>query len=271
MRVRAFTQDDAHIFVTEEQIAQEVLAVNDLILSIYEDFGFDDVHIKFSDRPEKRIGEDAVWDKAEAALMQALEASGRPWALNQGEGAFYGPKLEYVLRDAIGRNWQCGTVQVDLNMPGRLGAFYIDEHSNKVTPVMLHRAMFGSLERFTGIMIEHYAGHLPLWLSPLQAVVATITSDADDYAQETIVAAQRAGLRVEGDLRNEKINYKVREHSLAKIPVLLVVGKKEAAERTVSIRRLGSEGQQVMALDAALAALAREAVPPDVQRLKKAA
>ena len=209
-----------------------MLKVNDLILSIYQDFGFDDVRIKFSDRPEKRIGEDAVWDKAEAALMQALEASGRPWALNKGEGAFYGPKLEYVLRDAIGRDWQCGTVQVDLNMPGRLGAFYIDEHSNKVTPVMLHRAMFGSLERFTGIMIEHYAGHLPLWLSPLQAVVATITSDADDYAREAIAAAQRAGLRVEGDLRNEKINYKVREHSLAKVPVLLVVGKKEAAERT---------------------------------------
>ncbi|MDE2283968.1 MAG: threonine--tRNA ligase, partial [Hyphomicrobiales bacterium] len=214
--------------------------------------------------------EDAVWDKAEAALMQALEASGRPWTLNKGEGAFYGPKLEYVLRDAIGRDWQCGTVQVDLNMPGRLGAFYIDEHSNKVTPVMLHRAMFGSLERFTGIMIEHYAGHLPLWLSPLQAVIATITSDADDYARETIAAAHRLGLRVEGDLRNEKINYKVREHSLAKVPVLLVVGKKEAAERTVSIRRLGSDGQQVMPLDAALAALAQEAVPPDVRRMKAA-
>jgi threonyl-tRNA synthetase len=271
LRVRAFTQDDAHIFVTEQQIAAEVLKVNDLILSIYRDFGFDDVRIKFSDRPEKRIGEDAVWDKAEAALMQALEASGRPWALNKGEGAFYGPKLEYVLRDAIGRDWQCGTVQVDLNMPGRLGAFYIDEHSNKVTPVMLHRAMFGSLERFTGIMIEHYAGHLPLWLSPLQAVVATITSDADDYAREAIAAAQRAGLRVEGDLRNEKINYKVREHSLAKVPVLLVVGKKEAAERSVSIRRLGSEKQQTMPLDAALAALAQEAVPPDMARMKKAA
>jgi threonyl-tRNA synthetase len=248
-----------------------VLAVNDLILSIYQDFGFDDVTIKFSDRPEKRIGEDAVWDKAEAALMAALKASGRPWSLNKGEGAFYGPKLEYVLRDAIGRDWQCGTVQVDLNMPGRLGAFYIDEHSNKVTPVMLHRAMFGSLERFTGIMIEHYAGHLPLWLSPLQAVVATITSDADDYAREAIAAARRVGLRVECDLRNEKINYKVREHSLAKVPALLVVGKKEAAERTVSIRRLGSEKQETMPLDAALAALAEEAVPPDVARMKKAA
>jgi threonyl-tRNA synthetase len=268
IRVRAFTQDDAHIFITEHQIAEEVLKVNDLILSIYQDFGFDDVRIKFSDRPDKRIGDDAVWDKAEAALKQALEASGRPWTLNKGEGAFYGPKLEYVLRDAIGRDTQCGTVQVDLNMPGRLGAFYIDEHSNKITPVMLHRAMFGSLERFTGIMIEHYAGHLPLWLSPLQAVIATITSDADDYAREVIAAAQRAGLRVEGDLRNEKINYKVREHSLAKVPVLLVVGRKEATERTVSIRRLGREGQQVMPLDAALAALAQEAVPPDVARMK---
>jgi threonyl-tRNA synthetase len=270
LRVRAFTQDDAHIFIMESQIAEESLKVNDQILSIYSDFGFDDVRIKFSDRPEKRIGDDAVWDKAEAALMAALKASGRPWTLNKGEGAFYGPKLEYVLRDAIGREWQCGTVQVDLNLPGRLGAFYIDEHSNKVTPVMLHRAMFGSLERFTGILIEHYAGHLPLWLSPLQAVVATITSDADDYAQEVIEATRKLGLRVEGDLRNEKINYKVREHSLAKVPALLVIGKKEAAERLVSIRRLGSEGQQVMPLDEALHALASEAVPPDVRRNKAA-
>jgi len=270
LRVRAFTQDDAHIFVTESQIAEEALRVNDQILSIYGDFGFDDVRIKFSDRPDKRIGDDAVWDKAEGALRAALEASGRPWTLNKGEGAFYGPKLEYVLRDAIGRDWQCGTVQVDLNMPGRLGAFYIDEHSNKVTPVMLHRAMFGSLERFTGILIEHYAGHLPLWLSPVQAVVATITSDADDYAREVIAHARRLGLRVEGDLRNEKINYKVREHSLAKVPVLLVVGKNEAAGRSVSIRRLGREGQQVTELDAALAALADEAVPPDVRRQKVA-
>ncbi len=271
MRVRAFTQDDAHVFITEQQIAAECLAMNDLILSIYEDFGFPDVTIKFSDRPEKRIGDDAVWDKAEAALMSALEASGRPWTLNKGEGAFYGPKLEYVLRDAIGRDWQCGTVQVDLNLPGRLGAFYIDDHSNKVTPVMLHRAMFGSLERFTGILIEHYAGHFPLWLSPLQAIVATITSDADEYARQAIEAARRLGLRVEPDLRNEKINYKVREHSLAKVPVLLVVGKKEAAERTVSIRRLGSDKQTVMPLDAALAMLADEAVAPDVRRLKQAA
>jgi threonyl-tRNA synthetase len=271
MRVRAFTQDDAHVFISEGQIAEEALKINDLILSIYEDFGFSDVRIKFSDRPEKRIGDDAVWDKAEAALMAALQASGRPWTLNKGEGAFYGPKLEYVLRDAIGRDWQCGTVQVDLNLPGRLGAFYIDEHSNKVTPVMLHRAMFGSLERFIGVMIEHFAGHLPLWLSPLQAVIATITSDADGYAHEVVAAARRAGLRVEQDLRNEKINYKVREHSLAKVPALLAVGRKEAADRTVSVRRLGKEGQQVMPLDAALTALADEAVPPDVRRLKTAA
>ena len=271
MRVRAFTQDDAHVFVTEAQIAAEALAMNDLILSIYQDFGFADVTIKFSDRPDKRIGEDAVWDKAEAALMAALKASGRPWTLNKGEGAFYGPKLEYVLRDAIGRDWQCGTVQVDLNLPGRLGAFYIDEHSNKVTPVMLHRAMFGSLERFIGILIEHHGGHLPLWLSPLQAVVATITDDADGYAREVIAAAQRARLRVADDLRNEKINYKVREHSHAKVPALLVVGRKEAADRTVSIRRLGQDGQTVLPLDKALAALAEEAVPPDVRRSKQAA
>src|SRR5712672_1185673 len=271
LRVRAFTQDDAHIVITESQIAEEALRVNDQILSIYGDFGFDDVRIKFSDRPDKRIGDDAVWDKAEGALRAALEASGRPWTLNKGEGAFYGPKLEYVLRDAIGRDWQCGTVQVDLNMPGRLGAFYIDAHSNKVTPVMLHRAMFGSLERFIGILIEHHGGHLPLWLSPLQAVVATITDDADPYAHDVIAAARRAGLRVEGDLRNEKINYKVREHSLAKLPALLVVGRNEAAGRSVSIRRLGKEGQQVLPLDAALAALADEAVPPDVRRMKQAA
>jgi threonyl-tRNA synthetase len=268
MSVRAFTQDDAHVFITEDQIAEESHNINNQILSIDEDFGFSDVTIKFSDRPEKRIGDDKVWDKAEAALMAALKTSGRKWTLNKGEGAFYGPKLEYVLRDAIGRDWQCGTVQVDLNMPGRLGAFYIDEHSNKVTPVMLHRAMFGSLERFTGIMIEHYAGHLPLWLSPVQAVIATITSDADDYARAAVEAARKAGLRVASDLRNEKINYKVREHSLAKIPALLVVGKKEAAERAVSVRRLGQDKQEVMPLDAALASLAAEAVPPDVKRAK---
>src|SRR3984893_894682 len=266
LRVRAFTQDDAHVFITEAQIAEESLRINDLILSIYEDFGFSDVTIKFSDRPEQRIGDDVVWDKAESALMAALQASGRPWTLNKGEGAFYGPKLEYVLRDAIGRDWQCGTVQVDLNLPGRLGAFYIDEHSTKVTPVMLHRAMFGSLERFTGILIEHYAGHFPLWLAPTQAAICTIIPDADPYSGEVAAAARRAGLRVELDLRNEKINYKVREHSLAKVPVLLVVGKKEAETRAVSIRRLGSQEQKVVGLDEALAALADEAVAPDVRR-----
>jgi threonyl-tRNA synthetase len=266
LRVRAFTQDDAHVFITESQIEEEALKINDLILSIYQDFGFSDVSIKFSDRPDKRIGDDAVWDKSEGALMAALKASGRPWTLNKGEGAFYGPKLEYVLRDAIGRDWQCGTVQVDFNLPGRLGAFYIDEHSAKVTPVMLHRAMFGSLERFIGILIEHHGGHLPLWLSPRQALVPTITDDADDYAREVVAAAKRLDLRVEPDLRNEKINYKVREHSLAKVPALLVVGRKEAADRTVSIRRLGREGQTVVALEQALAALADEAVPPDVRR-----
>jgi threonyl-tRNA synthetase len=203
--------------------------------------------------------------------MATLKASGRPWTLNKGEGAFYGPKLEYVLRDAIGRDWQCGTVQVDLNMPGRLGAFYIDEHSNKVTPVMLHRAMFGSLERFTGILIEHYAGQFPLWLAPTQAVICTITSSADGYAHEVAAAARRAGLRIETDLRNEKINYKVREHSLTKTPVILVVGKKEAEDRAVSIRRLGSRDQQVMSLDRAIAMLVEESVPPDVKRRKVAA
>jgi threonyl-tRNA synthetase len=274
MRVRAFTQDDAHIFCTDEQIMAECLKVNDLILSIYADFGFDDVTIKLSTRPEKRVGSDEVWDKAEEALGRVIEnvaARGIPTAINPGEGAFYGPKLEYVLRDAIGRDWQCGTLQVDFNLPGRFGAFYIGPHSEKVTPVMLHRAMFGSLERFTGILIEHFAGHMPLWLSPVQVVVATITEEADDYALELIAEARRMGLRVEGDLRNEKINYKVREHSLAKIPVLLVVGRKEAAERTVSMRRLGSQNQTGGAADAILAALVEEAVAPDLRRTIKAA
>jgi threonyl-tRNA synthetase len=271
LRVRAFTQDDAHVFVTEDQIGAEVLKINDQILSIYADFGFDDVHIKFSDRPEKRIGDDAAWDKAEAGLKKALDASGRPWTLNKGEGAFYGPKLEYVLRDTIGRDWQCGTVQVDFNMTERLGAFYIAPSGEKVTPVMIHRAMFGSLERFIGILIEHHAGHLPLWLSPVQTAVCTITSDADGYANDVVAAAKRMGLRVEADLRNEKITYKVREHSLAKVPVLLVVGKKEAAERSVSIRRLGSPQQSSMPLEAALAALAAESVPPDLKRMQEGA
>jgi threonyl-tRNA synthetase len=267
MRVRAFTQDDAHIFCTEDQILDESMKINDMILSIYEDFGFRDVVVKLSTRPDKRVGSDIVWDKAESALNEALVKIGNRvrTAINPGEGAFYGPKFEYVLRDAIGRDWQCGTLQVDFNLPGRFGAFYIDANSEKTTPVMLHRAMFGSLERFTGILLEHYAGHLPLWLSPVQIVVATITQDADDYALEVIAQARKLGLRVEGDLRNEKITYKVREHSLAKVPALLVLGRKEAAERTASIRRLGSNEQTSMALAEALAALAKEATPPDLR------
>ncbi|VFU08651.1 threonine--tRNA ligase [Methylocella tundrae] len=269
MRVRAFTQDDAHIFCTEDQIMDESLKVNDLILSIYEDFGFDDIVIKLSTRPEKRVGSDEAWDKAEAALTRVLEvlaARGARTAINPGEGAFYGPKLEYTLRDAIGREWQCGTIQVDFNLPGRFGAFYIDADSEKKTPVMIHRAMFGSLERFTGILIEHFAGHLPLWLAPLQIVVATITKEADDYAYEVIAAARKKGLRVEGDLRNEKITYKVREHSLAKVPVLLVVGKRESIDGAVSIRRLGSSAQTTVALSEAVEALAEEALAPDLRR-----
>jgi len=269
MRVRAFTQDDAHIFCTEDQIMEESLKVNDLILSIYKDFGFDDIVIKLSTRPEKRVGSDEAWDRAEAALsriLETLKGRGAKTAINPGEGAFYGPKLEYTLRDAIGREWQCGTTQVDFNMPGRFGAYYIAQDSEKTTPVMIHRAVFGSLERFTGILIEHFAGHLPLWLSPVQIVVATITQEGDDYAYEVIAAARKLGLLAEGDLRNEKITYKVREHSLAKVPVLMVVGKKEAAERSVSIRRLGSQDQTSMGLDEALKQLAGEAMPPDLKR-----
>jgi len=269
LRVRHFTQDDAHIFATEDQITEECIRLSEQMLSIYRDFGFDDVRIKFSDRPEKRVGSDAVWDKAEAALKRAVEAAGLNYGLNPGEGAFYGPKLEYVLRDAIGRDWQCGTIQVDLNMPMRLGAFYIAPDGEKTVPVMIHRAMFGSLERFTGILIEHYAGHLPLWLAPVQAMVATIVSDADTYASEVLDALRKAGLRAEADLRNEKINYKVREHSLAKVPVLLVVGKREAEEKTVSVRRLGLQEQQVMKLDAAIHMLADKAVPPDLREERK--
>ena len=265
LRVRHFTQDDAHIFCTEDQITEECVRLNEQVLSIYRDFGFEDVRIKFSDRPEKRVGEDAVWDKAEAALKRAVEVAGLTYELNPGEGAFYGPKLEYVLRDAIGRDWQCGTVQVDLNMPQRLGAYYIGADGEKTVPVMIHRAMFGSLERFTGILVEHHAGHLPLWLSPTQAVVATIVSDANEYAETVLARLNAAGLRAGADLRNEKINYKVREHSVAKVPVILVAGKREAEERTVSVRRLGSREQDVMSLDDAIAMIAAEAVPPDMR------
>ncbi|OYX02705.1 MAG: threonine--tRNA ligase, partial [Rhizobiales bacterium 32-66-8] len=272
MRVRGFTQDDAHIFCTEEQMAAECLKINDLILSTYADFGFDEIIVKLSTRPDKRVGSDAVWDHAEDVMMRVLkqieEQSGGKikTGILPGEGAFYGPKFEYTLSDAIGREWQCGTTQVDFNLPERFGAFYVDADGQKKTPVMIHRAICGSMERFTGILIEHFAGHFPLWLAPVQVVVATITSEADDYAAEVTAAARARDLRVEKDIRNEKINYKVREHSLAKVPVLLVAGKKEAAEGTVSIRRLGSPDQVSMPLGAALDLLAGEAVPPDLQR-----
>ena len=241
MRVRAFTQDDAHIFCTEDQITTESKNVCDLILSIYKDFGFENVRINYSDRPKKRVGSDDIWDNAEKALMDAAEATGLKYSLNSGDGAFYGPKLDFILRDAIGRDWQCGTLQVDLNLPGRLSATYIGEDGQKKTPVMLHRALFGSLERFAGILIEHYAGHLPFWLSPLQIIIATITSDSDNYADNIFNQLKDNGLRVEKDVRNEKIGYKIREHSNAKIPVIMVIGKKEEENNTVSVRRLGSE------------------------------
>ena len=249
MRVRAFTQDDAHIFCTEDQITDESKIVCDLILSIYKDFGFEDVSIKFSDRPENRVGSDEIWDKSEKALRTAMEATGLDYSVNPGEGAFYGPKLEFVLRDAIGREWQCGTLQVDLNMPERLGGTFIAEDGKKYNPVMLHRALFGSLERFTGILLEHYAGNLPLWLSPVQAVVAPITSEIDGYAVEIRETLKSSGFRVEMDLRNEKISYKIRENSLQKIPFLLIVGKKEMEEKSVTLRTFGSKDQEKIKLD----------------------
>ena len=260
MRVRAFTQDDAHIFCTEDQITSESKKVCDLILSIYKDFGFNEVRIKYSDRPEKRVGDDAVWDKSEQALKDAMEATDLEYSLNPGEGAFYGPKLEFVLRDAIGRDWQCGTLQVDLNLPGRLGATFVDEDGQKKTPVMLHRALFGSLERFAGILIEHYAGHLPIWLSPVQVVIATITSDTDDYGYEVLNKMKSEKIRAEIDTRNEKIGYKIREHSNLKVPAILAIGKKEAEERTVSVRRLGSQESKVYKLDEFIKSLKNEAL-----------
>jgi threonyl-tRNA synthetase len=236
MRVRAFTQDDAHIFITEDQITAESVAVTKLILDIYRDFGFDDLRIKFADRPPKRVGSDDVWDRAEEALKAASRAAGIEYALNPGEGAFYGPKLEFVLRDAIGRDWQCGTLQVDLNLPGRLGAYYIDEHSAKRTPVMLHRAIFGSLERFFAILLEHHAGRLPAWLAPVQAVVLSITDRQDEYVRSVTESLKNQGFRVESDLRNEKVGFKIREHTLQRVPYLLVAGDKEVAANTVSVR-----------------------------------
>ncbi|MCX5496920.1 threonine--tRNA ligase [Kaistia dalseonensis] len=272
MRVRGFTQDDAHIFCTEEQMAAECLKINDLILSTYEDFGFAEVVVKLSTRPEKRVGSDAVWDHAEEVMMGVLktieEQSGGKikTGILPGEGAFYGPKFEYTLRDAIGREWQCGTTQVDFNLPERFGAFYVDSDGEKKTPVMIHRAICGSMERFLGILIENFAGHFPLWFAPQQVVVATITSEADEYAEEVVAKLKKAGLRASIDLRNEKINYKVREHSVAKVPVILVCGKREAEEATVNIRRLGSRDQVSETLSDAIAALVAEATPPDLAR-----
>ena len=262
MRVREFTQDDAHIFCTPEQMEAECRTVVELIMDIYSDFGFDNVTIKFADRPPKRIGDDATWDRLEAALRGALESMGHDYTHNPGEGAFYGPKLEFVLRDAIGRDWQCGTLQVDMNLSDRFDITYVGEDGERHRTVMLHRALFGSLERFAGILIEHYAGNLPLWLAPVQAVIATITQDGDTFAREVADALRRGGLRCELDLSNEKIGYKVREHSLAKVPVIIAIGKKEAEERSVSIRRLGAKGQESIALEAAVDRLVSEARAP---------
>jgi threonyl-tRNA synthetase len=271
MRVRGFTQDDAHIFCTPEQMADECLKINDLILSTYKDFGFEQIVVKLSTRPEKRVGTDADWDRAEdimqKVLVQIADASGGKikTAINPGEGAFYGPKFEYVLRDAIGRDWQCGTTQIDFNLPERFGAFYIGPDGEKHVPVMIHRAICGSMERFLGILIENFAGHFPLWLAPVQVMLAPITSEADDYAVEVRNQLRALGLRADADLRNEKINYKVREHSLAKVPVILAVGKREMEERTVSVRRLGSQDQTMMTLVDAVAVLKEEAMPPDLR------
>ena len=272
MRVRGFTQDDAHVFCTDEQMAAECLRINDLILSVYEDFGFSEVVVKLSTRPDKRVGTDALWDRAEGVMLEVLktieaQSEGRiKTGILPGEGAFYGPKFEYTLKDAIGREWQCGTTQVDFNLPERFGAFYIDHNSEKTQPVMIHRAICGSMERFLGILIENFAGHLPLWLAPVQIVVATITSDADDYGREVAEELREAGLQVITDFRNEKINYKVREHSVTKVPVIIVCGKREAEERTVNIRRLGSQDQTPMSLADAVSSLTAEATPPDVKR-----
>jgi threonyl-tRNA synthetase len=264
MRVRAFTQDDAHIFCTPEQITAESVAFCELLMRVYRDFGFNDVRVKFSDRPPVRAGEDAVWDQAEAALWEAVRAANLECTLNPGEGAFYGPKLEFVLRDAIGRDWQCGTLQVDFVLPERLDANYIGPDGAKHRPVMLHRAILGSLERFIGMLIEHYAGRLPVWLAPVQAVVATITNEADGYANEVVERLKAVGVRAEGDTRADKIGYKVREHSLRKVPLLFAVGGREQAERTVSLRRLGDPAQATLSLDAAIALCQRESAPPDL-------
>jgi len=248
LRVRAFTQDDAHIFCTEEQITEECLSVTNLILEIYKDLGFENVILKYSDRPKIRVGDDSVWNKSEAALLEAIKTSKLEYTINKGEGAFYGPKIEFVLRDAIGRDWQCGTLQVDLNLPGRLGATYVDKDGSKKVPVMLHRALFGSLERFIGILIENYSGKLPFWITPLQAVVIPISNDFDDYAKNVYQQLKRAGISSEVDLKNHNLNYKIRDHSLTKVPLLLICGKKEVDTNTVTIRRLDSDKQENMEL-----------------------
>jgi threonyl-tRNA synthetase len=267
MRVRAFTQDDAHIFCTEEQVPSETARFVDLLRSVYADFGFPEFRIKFADRPTLRAGEDWTWNRAEEALREACRLAGVEYDLNAGEGAFYGPKLEFVLRDAIGRDWQCGTLQVDYVLPDRLDAEYVGEDSARHRPVMLHRAILGSFERFLGILIEQYAGRFPLWLAPVQVVVASIVSDAAPYAEEVAAALRAAGLEARADARNEKINAKVREHSLAHVPVLAVVGRREAEQRSVALRRLGSDAQEVMALDEAVARLRHEALAPDLRRV----
>lgn len=273
MRVRGFTQDDAHIFCTDEQLADECLKINDLILSTYADFGFNEITVKLSTRPEKRVGSDELWDHAESVMSDVLrlieqKSNGRiKTGILPGEGAFYGPKFEYTLKDAIGREWQCGTTQVDFNLPERFGAFYIDKDSEKRQPVMIHRAICGSMERFLGILLENYAGHLPLWFAPLQVVVATITSEADDYALKVVKKLKAAGLLATTDLRNEKINYKVREHSLQKVPVILVCGKREAEDGSVNMRRLGSQQQVSLPLAKVIADLKEEATPPDLRRI----
>ena len=264
MRVRGFTQDDGHIFCTEDQIEEETLTYIEFLTSIYKDLGFADFKVKFSDRPEKRSGSDDVWDKAETALLAATRKAGIEPELNPGEGAFYGPKLEFVLTDAIGRDWQCGTHQVDFVLPERLDATYIGADGEKHRPVMLHRATLGSFERFIGILIEEHAGKLPFWLAPRQVVVASIISDADEYIHEVVAALKAVGVRAEADIRNEKINYKVREHSLGKVPIILACGAREVEERTVSVRRLGEKQTSVTSLDAILGELQKSATPPDL-------
>ena len=264
MRVRSFTQDDAHIFCTENQITEESLKVTKLILDIYKAFGFENVILKYSDRPAKRVGDDKLWDKAEAALLEAVKASKLDYSINKGEGAFYGPKIEFVLRDTIGRDWQCGTLQVDLNLPGRLGATYIDKDGAKKNPVMLHRALFGSLERFIGILIEHYAGKLPLWLSPKQVAILPISQEFDDYAKKVSAELDKNKIRNIIDLKNEKINYKIREHSLSKTPILMICGSKEQESQSITLRRLGQEKQDTLPLKEAVNLLVKESLAPKI-------